>query len=255
MKTLGQKMKEQLNIPTENHFKEVSEHQKQKVRDYLEDIRKPIEKRFSDIPKAGLYREMIKHKVKIRLEKKDEQLEMKPQTKFLIDICALYFSKDRRFLSCRNFSDPSLKKGLLIIGGCGIGKSLIVGSATSMIFDKNVFAQRTCDQVVNDFDTQGSNGLKRYKKQEWYFDDLGSENEGKFYSKREDVFTSLLINRYELFVREGCRTVITTNFTPEKIGKRYGARIESRLYEMFNIIVVKGDDLRKSKKRWKKKKS
>jgi len=30
-----------------------------------------------------------------------------------------------------------------------------------------------------------------------------------------------------------------------KIGEKYGERIESRLWEMFNIVLVKGNDRRK----------
>lgn len=254
MKTLGNKIKEQFGLPAENKVKELTPEDKQRVKKYFEEIRKPIEKKFPDVPKAELLREVIIRKVKDSLSVTGKEFKMYPQTRFLIDLSALYFSNDERFHKVEAVNSNSLNKGLLIIGACGVGKSLILQAATSTLFDGNIFAQRSCNQVVKDFDEEGGKGLKKYLRGEWYFDDLGTENEGKHYGKAEDVFTTILSDRYELFTREGKRTVLSTNFTPEEIGKRYGKRIESRLYEMFNIIVIGGKDIRQAttKKPWKK---
>ena len=47
----------------------------------------------------------------------------------------------------------------------------------------------------------------------------------------------------------GKKTVISTNLTPEEIGKRYGAAVLSRIEGEYRILPFFGEDIRKLKKK------
>ena len=77
-------------------------------------------------------------------------------------------------------------------------------------------------------------------------DDLGEEhNNVKVYGTDINVGVEVLSNRYNLMIKNGSLTFATTNLTRAMLLKKYGARIDSRIDEMFNVFTVTGDDLRK----------
>ena len=77
-------------------------------------------------------------------------------------------------------------------------------------------------------------------------DDLGEEhNKVKVYGTDINVGVEVLSNRYNLMIKNGSLTFATTNLTRAMLLKKYGARIDSRIDEMFNVFTVTGDDLRK----------
>lgn len=126
-----------------------------------------------------------------------------------------------------------LKKGVLIYGGYGVGKTTI-----ARIFAKLwKFKQATCINVI-----QEHPNWKKYEMGSWYFDDLGAEME-PMYAKRSNLkaISALLEQRYY----NGQNTLITTNLTPEEIGEQYGERMEDRIWEQFNIFSLLGESFRR----------
>ena len=78
-------------------------------------------------------------------------------------------------------------------------------------------------------------------------DDLGTENEDFMqYGQRANPLAELLEKRYDLsFLRDHVRTVVTSNLTDQQIKERYGFRVFDRMREMFAVVTVKGESLRK----------
>lgn len=78
-------------------------------------------------------------------------------------------------------------------------------------------------------------------------DDLGTENEDFMqYGQRANPLAELLEKRYDLsFHRDRVRTVVTSNLTDQQIKERYGFRVFDRMREMFAVVTVKGESLRK----------
>lgn len=68
------------------------------------------------------------------------------------------------------------------------------------------------------------------------FDDLGVENNLKFYGNECNVMAEILLSRYDLFISHGMLTHITTNLNSSEIEDLYGNRVRSRLRSMFNLI-------------------
>jgi DNA replication protein DnaC len=76
-------------------------------------------------------------------------------------------------------------------------------------------------------------------------DDVGSEEETvKFYGTDITWFKDF-IESYYLENKYYSNLFITTNCDGNLIEKKYGYRVRSRLREMFNVIELKGEDLRK----------
>ena len=77
-------------------------------------------------------------------------------------------------------------------------------------------------------------------------DDLGLENKDvNHYGNNINLLDEVLQARYELFQRYNIKTHCTTNLSSNNIIKMYAPRTVSRLREMFNIVILPGEDMRK----------
>ncbi len=184
-----------------------------------------------------------------------------PETLENIKILFYYFLGDEKnFLKCKNIhpsSNPSLKKGLLVIGDFGCGKSSMFWAFEKAL--KNVkganFKGYTANQIVSDFErcTNMADKDLFYEtmfKGTRYFDDVKTERIANNYGKA-DLLKDILETRN----RNRVQTYITCNFASGKVGDvpaallefktRYGERVYDRLFQDFNIIEFKGDSFRK----------
>lgn len=159
----------------------------------------------------------------------------------VIQLCH-YFSGDERFTG-----DP--RKGLLLVGGVGIGKSTMM-----QFFSRNQVASyrlMSCRDIESDFSSDGEKSVQAcsynidiatnsdpfgHKVMGYCFDDLGTEANGKHFGKEKNVMAEILLNRYDNQL-EGKYTHITTNLTADEIKNQYGSRVTDRMREMFNLII------------------
>lgn len=161
------------------------------------------------------------------------------------------------------------KPMLLLCGGTGNGKTTTAKAVKSLMESMYVFTATDKDgnrhtigsdsneyteskpQVVMLTATEVSNeardnidGFRRIKTARFLIvDDLGLEPAAvKNYGNEISPIAEVLYHRYEaqLF------TVMTTNLNREEIGERYGRRIDSRLYEVLDVINVTTKDFRKN---------
>lgn len=170
-----------------------------------------------------------------------------------------YFLNDPKFFNCVNLTKgintPDFKKGLLIIGGVGIGKTDYL-----KVFE-NILAKHSASRfkiynaklLVSDFEKCSTPIEKDYffkdkDRKRLCIDDIGSENNASNYGIY-NVVDHVISNRYD----KKLVTHATTNFsssandvdeTLRALGERYGHRVYDRLFEMFNIIIFTGPSLR-----------
>ena len=131
------------------------------------------------------------------------------------------------------------RKGLLLAGNFGSGKTALLNIHREMRWHGKRFRTVSAHQIVSRFDAEGEKGIATYLNTGHLFiDDLGAEAVGVHYGKREEVLKRVLEMRYILFTNEGNRTYATTNLSLQELAERYGGRVESRLYEMFNIVYL-----------------
>lgn len=170
-------------------------------------------------------------------------------------------------------SEPSLQKGLMVIGDYGTGKTSVFKTFYEMffratnypvpVFDVEGHQQilgrynfgfrfSTANEAVKEYETLATPDDKdffwsKYTKGMHYFDDIMTENQASNYGKIE-LFKDILEIRYS----NSAKTLVSLNYVGDSVestldafGERYGERVYDRLFEMFNIIELKGSSLRK----------
>lgn len=166
-----------------------------------------------------------------------------------------YFLRDPdfdKYGSVRNEGGGDLKKGLLIYGPVGIGKSMFFDILNSMNnelyqrFQRHAFGftKISAPWFVNHFMQNAKDKKKTgidldyYQKHKLYIDDLGAEH---LCFNSYELLGDILFERH----RHNATTYVTTNLTPTEIGERYGDRVGDRLVQMFNVIRWEGESFRK----------
>lgn len=157
-----------------------------------------------------------------------------------------YFTEDSRF-------EGNLKKGLLLVGGIGIGKTTLMH-----FFKRNQkFSYKvvSCRDIESDFSSTGEKSVNNcsynidvatnanpYNQTQigFCFDDLGTEANAKHFGHEKNVMAEIILNRYDNKLDYHC-THITTNLTADEIKAQYGSRVSDRMKEMFNLIVFNKD--------------
>jgi DNA replication protein DnaC len=144
-------------------------------------------------------------------------------------------------------------KGLFLYGPAGVGKSHSMAAiARRYILARQSVGRiqwdRLCLEVRNTFGSNGSElrVLEKYTDcDKLLIEDIGTTTS---IDKQESDFalrTLLLILDDRI---ENCKpTFITSNKSPEQIGKSFDSRIESRIYASCVIQAVSGNDKRRAK--------
>lgn len=158
-----------------------------------------------------------------------------------------YFSNDEMFELLEE--GYSHKKGLIIIGPVGCGKTTLL-----KIFQKNSlnpYKIVSCRDVASKYAEFGQSTIKNFSliqdvsKREWFghekiglcFDDLGTESEKKNFGNQLNVMSEIILNRYDGSDMKN-KTHFTTNLGSDEIQNFYGIRATSRMREMLNIIQM-----------------
>ena len=104
---------------------------------------------------------------------------------------------------------------------------------------------KSCRDISFEFIKEGYSVIHKYSKQSfkseipkaYCFDDLGTENNLKYYGNECNVMAEILLSRYDLFISRHMITHLTTNLNSSEIEDIYGTRVRSRLREQFNLIA------------------
>lgn len=134
------------------------------------------------------------------------------------------------------------EKGVYLYGAYGVGKSLIMQPFMNLLKVK----QKTSISLVAEYNE--TEQFKQYCTGDWYFDDLGAEKLPKFFKAgSEPLMTEVLQERYSKTNQghDTGKTFVSSNLNPEYFKEMYGARVASRMNEMFNIIQLGGVDYRR----------
>jgi hypothetical protein len=168
-----------------------------------------------------------------------------------------YFCQDQEFEK----TGFSFKKGLLVTGRIGCGKSTFME-----VFRKNPIRSYnvvSCRSVADAYKSEGVAGIVKFynyqankfppvyygqKELGWCFDDLGTEDEKGHFGDKANVMKEIISTWYDKKNHLGLNNIhITTNLTGPECETYYGNRVRSRMVEMFNVIKFDSSakDLRK----------
>lgn len=138
----------------------------------------------------------------------------------------------------------SEKKGILLIGDIGTGKTILIKALNDYLKEQRFLTIKIADVglVEFEFKKNGYENLEQYTKDIYCFDDIGVENPIiNNYGSKTDIISELLLIRYS----NNVKTYATTNLSVEKLKKRYGARLIDRFKEMFKVVYLTGSSHRK----------
>ncbi len=205
-----------------------------------------------------------------RIRENSPWFEVSNDNRSVLLALGLYFTHDKRFLELSQHN--SFKKGILLNGPVGCGKSSIMMSLqTSFRPDGSIKSQgllrfEECRAVATEFAQKGFEILGKYGRESFKrkhsghasvlqynqpvsfcFDDLGSEGTIKHFGNECLVMSEVIQDRYVMMQRYGMKTHFTTNFNGDYIEKAYDVRVRSRIREMCNWVAfpATAKDLRK----------
>ena len=135
-------------------------------------------------------------------------------------------------------------KGILLSGPVGCGKTTLMTLMKYIAPKENKFNLKTCRDISFEFIKEGYEIIHRYSRgsytqtdyKNYCFDDLGVENNLKYYGNECNVMAEIILSRYDLFISRKVKTHITTNLSASEIETMYGNRVRSRLRAMLNLI-------------------
>jgi len=153
-----------------------------------------------------------------------------------------YFLKDET--TCFQY-DLNLNKGILLSGPIGCGKTALMNVMKYLTPAEHKFFVKPCRDISFEFIQDGYQIIHKYSKGKLYesepkticFDDLGTENNLKYYGNECNVMAEILLSRYDIFTTKKIQTHITTNLSASEIETHYGNRVRSRLREQCNLIA------------------
>lgn len=152
-----------------------------------------------------------------------------------------YFLKDEVMLQHYNINP---QKGILLTGPIGAGKSTLMSLMRFYEPADKRFIIKSCRDVSFEFIQSGYETIHKYSRssfrnheaQTYCFDDLGTENNLKYFGNDCNVMAEVLLSRYDLFISRKLLTHLTTNLSASEIEEMYGNRVRSRLREMMNLV-------------------
>jgi DNA replication protein DnaC len=152
-----------------------------------------------------------------------------------------YFLKDEP--TCFQH-DIDLNKGILLSGPVGCGKTSLLNLMKHLTPTEHKFIVKPCREISFEFIKEGYEVIQRYSSgnklqngvKNYCFDDLGTENNLKYFGNECNVMGEILLSRYDLFINKKIITHITTNLSAGEIEIQYGNRVRSRLRAMLNLI-------------------
>lgn len=163
-----------------------------------------------------------------------------------------YFLKDEP--TCFQYN-INLNKGILLSGPVGCGKTSLMNVMKHLTPTEHKFTIKPCRDISFEFIQDGYQIIHKYSIGKLYesqpkticFDDLGVENNLKYYGNECNVMAEILLSRYDIFTSKKIQTHITTNLSASEIEKHYGNRIRSRLREACNLIAFDRNAIDKRK--------
>lgn len=190
---------------------------------------------------------------KIYFKSMNRDFEIDNSNKGFLNLFCKYFSNDDKFEKEFN---GELRKGILIHGNCGTGKSSVFDILEIISKKYNVktlrFLNTQSQNIVTEFNLNGDEIVEKLRLGRIHFDDLGNERIANSWGVKENLFKRIIEMRYDEFKKNGTKTYVTTNLTIEELAKLYNGglgkdrnRIEDRLFEMFNIVELTGASRRK----------
>lgn len=212
-------------------------HQQQRVREKQEE-----EQKQKDLIERCTAKFMFKVMKWTSENKLGRKLIVHDHNKHLITTLCYFISRDSKFETELGYS---FQKGLLIRGIAGLGKTHLVRCLEEN--ELNPILILSMIEITDEIKMNGEFEIVYGKNKIIYLDDVGTEEPVvNHYGTKISFFKNYIELMY---LKNQNKTfnhlIISTNNSFSEIEDKYGFRVRSRIREMFNIVDVKGEDMRK----------
>ena len=135
---------------------------------------------------------------------------------FVVRLAAYFLNNEEK---CKEL-EMDLSKGILLTGPIGTGKTTWFQLMQEVTTKENKYFYTTCRNVSFEFIQDGFATIHKYSRgdinslspKNICFDDLGTENNFKYFGNECNVMAEVILSRYDLFVSHQIKTHITTIF-------------------------------------------
>jgi DNA replication protein DnaC len=144
-------------------------------------------------------------------------------------------------------------RGLLLRGGCGIGKTYGISVLANLLRFPVVNAKELENNFLSlsqeEFDNLVDADNCGMETRCIAIDDIGVESSPVVkFGTSCNVLECAIDRRYrEGFLRQRKHTILTTNLSDEALQRKYGLRILDRLDEMVEFYTIQGESLRRGR--------
>lgn len=166
-----------------------------------------------------------------------KELVVNEHNKRLITAICFFLSRDKRLETELGFS---LKKGLLIRGISGLGKTYLLKCLENN--ELNPVNILSMIEISDEIKEKGEYEIKGGKV--IYLDDVGTEEPTVNYFGTKINFFKQFVELTYLNKKSFENLIVSTNNSFSEIEEKYGFRVRSRIKDMFNILDVSGKDMR-----------
>ena len=202
--SLGHRLKIQMKLESnEERKKRVAQEKKDnaKIIAYFERIHKQKETEKAIKVTTDQFKELFWKEGKKYFANEKRLFNVDENNKLFLDVICRYFAND---LSFEKVTNGELRKGLLIYGNCGTGKSSMFDIVQRVSLKYNLrhlyFTNISVHDVVNQFNKEstqnklegGESIIDKYSRGPVHFDDLGTEKMVQAWGIKENLFDRLL---------------------------------------------------------------
>ncbi|MGP1549196.1 MAG: hypothetical protein ACTTI4_00645 [Prevotella fusca] len=146
-----------------------------------------------------------------------------------------YWNED--YSNIANWLTDNKGKGLMLVGGCGVGKTLIGMRIIPLLLNhycRKVVTICTANELNKTPDEIMRNHII-------YIDDVGTEDVSNIYGNKRVPFAELV----DIAERDGKLLIFSTNLDDEHLKAKYGDRVVDRLHAIVRKITITGKSNRK----------
>ncbi|HLV63632.1 hypothetical protein [Galbibacter sp.] len=254
--TLGQREKKQIGLDSEEERKKrVAEEKKENaaIIEYFDRIHEQKGRSPATEITTDQFKQLFWKEGKRYYAREKRRFVVDENNKLFLDLICRYFSSD---LSFEKMTNGELRKGLLVYGNCGTGKSSMFDIVQRVSLKYNIkhlyFTNISVHDIVSQFNKEskqnklvgGESVIEKYSRGPVHFDDLGTEKLVQSWGIKENLFDRLLQIRYNEFKAKGTKTFVTTNLSIRELQDNYSEQVNDRLYQMFNFLELNGNSRR-----------
>lgn len=135
----------------------------------------------------------------------------------------------------------SSKRGLILMGNMGTGKSTMLKSIHRLLECWGMFGDA---QDIFEYFKKNNGAMRYWDERLVLVDDLGVEPwRCMNYGEESFPLTRLLLHRYD----RNLTTIVATNLDFPEIEKKYGDRLADRMFEMYDVLTYNNDSYRRQK--------